>query len=179
MAPCAWIAPVQSRRYKDRNDRIGGGRVLAKSPKILILNGPNLNMLGTRETAIYGSQTLADIERMCVQRAKELGLAIDFRQTNLEGELVTWVQEARNGAAGIVINPGAYGHTSIALLDALRGADKLVIELHLSNIHRREEFRHHTYTSQAATGIICGLGAYGYVLALDAMADLISKKDRA
>ena len=152
---------------------------MAKSPNILILNGPNLNMLGVRETAIYGSNTLADIERMCTRRGKELSLAVDFRQSNLEGELVTWVQQARTNAAGIVINPGAYGHTSIALLDALRMADKPVIELHLSNIHRREAFRHHTYTSQAATGIICGLGAHGYVLAVEAMAELTSKKDRA
>jgi 3-dehydroquinate dehydratase-2 len=152
---------------------------LAKSPKILILNGPNLNMLGVRETAIYGSDTLADIEKMCLRRAKALGLAIDFRQTNMEGELVTWTQQARTGAAGIIINPGAYGHTSIALLDALRMTGKPVIELHLSNIHRREAFRHHTYTSQAATGIICGLGAHGYVLAVEAMAELISKKDPA
>lgn len=152
---------------------------MAKSPKILILNGPNLNMLGVRETAIYGTETLADIERMCVRRAKELSLAVDFRQTNMEGELVTWVQEARTRSTGIIINPGAYGHTSIALLDALRMADKPVIELHLSNIHRREAFRHHTYTSQAATGIICGFGAHGYVLALEAMATLISKKDRS
>jgi 3-dehydroquinate dehydratase-2 len=136
-------------------------------------------MLGVRETAIYGTDTLADIERMCARRGKQLGLAADFRQSNLEGELVTWVQQGRTGAAGIVINPGAYGHTSIALLDALRMADKPVIELHLSNIHRREPFRHHTYTSQAATGIICGLGAHGYLLALEAMAELISKKDRA
>lgn len=136
-------------------------------------------MLGVRETAIYGSQTLADIQRLCTRRAKDLRIAVDFRQSNLEGELVTWVQEARTGADGIVINPGAYGHTSIALLDALRMADKPVIELHLSNIHRREAFRHHTYTSQAATGVICGLGAHGYVLAVEAMAELISKKDRA
>ncbi len=152
---------------------------MAKSPKVLILNGPNLNMLGVRETAIYGPNTLADIERMCTRRAKEVGLAVDFRQSNLEGELVTWVQQGRTDAAGIIINPGAYGHTSIALLDALRMADKPVVELHLSNIHRREAFRHHTYTSQAATGIICGLGAHGYVLAVEAMAELISKKDRA
>lgn len=152
---------------------------MAKSPKVLILNGPNLNMLGVRETAIYGSDTLADIERKCARRAKALSLALDFRQTNQEGELVTWVQQARTNAAGIVINPGAYGHTSIALLDALRLTGKPVIELHLSNIHRREPFRHHTYTSQAATGIICGLGAHGYVLALEAMAELISRKDPA
>lgn len=152
---------------------------MAKSPKILILNGPNLNMLGVRETAIYGSDTLADIERRCARRAKQLGLAMDFRQTNLEGELVTWAQQARTGAAGVIINPGAYGHTSIALLDALRMTGKPVIELHLSNIHRREPFRHHTYTSQVATGIICGLGAHGYELAVEAMAELISKKDPA
>jgi 3-dehydroquinate dehydratase II len=173
------IAKVNRRRYKDSDDRSRGGRVLAKSPKVLILNGPNLNMLGVRETAIYGAETLADIERMCTRTAKKLSLAVDFRQSNLEGELVTWVQEARTDSAGIVINPGAYGHTSIALLDALRMADKPVIELHLSNIHRREAFRHHTYTSQAATGVICGLGAHGYPLALEAMAELISRKDRA
>lgn len=152
---------------------------MAKSPKILILNGPNLNMLGLREPAIYGRDTLSDIGRGCGRRAKELGLAVDFRQSNQEGELVTWIQEARSEAAGIIINPGAYGHTSIALLDALQIAEKPVIEVHLSNIQRREAFRHHTYTSQAATGVICGLGAHGYVLALEAMADLISKKDRS
>lgn len=152
---------------------------MAKSPKVLILNGPNLNMLGVRETAIYGTQTLADIERLCLRKAKDVGLAADFRQSNMEGELVAWVQEARTKADGIIINPGAYGHTSIALLDALRMTGKPVIELHLSNIHRREEFRRHTYVSQAATGIICGLGAHGYVLAVEAMAELINKKDSA
>jgi 3-dehydroquinate dehydratase II len=175
----ARIAPAHGRSYNDSDIRSHGGRVLAKPPKVLILNGPNLNMLGVRETAIYGTETLADIERTSTRRGKELGLSVDFRQSNLEGELVTWIQEARTAANGIVINPGAYGHTSIALLDALRMADKPVIELHLSNIHRREAFRHHTYTSQAATGVICGFGAHGYVLALDAMAELISKKDKA
>lgn len=149
-----------------------------------MLNGPNLNMLGVRDPAIYGRDTLADIEKMCARRAKELGLTVDFRQSNIEGELVTWMQESRGKAAGIVINPGAYGHTSIALLDALQVAELPVIEVHLSNIHRRESFRHHTYTSQAATGIICGLGAKGYLLALDAIAGLIkpgliNKKERA
>ena len=152
---------------------------MAKSPKILILNGPNLNMLGVREPAIYGRDSLADIAKMCARRAKELGLTVDFRQSNLEGELVTWIHEARKDAAGIVINPAGYGHTSVALLDALQIAELPVIEVHLSNIHRRESFRHHTYTSQAATGIICGLGAKGYVLALDAIAGLINKKERA
>ncbi len=149
-----------------------------------MLNGPNLNMLGVRDPAIYGRDTLADIEKMCARRAKELGLTVDFRQSNIEGELVTWIQESRGKAAGIIINPGAYGHTSIALLDALQVAELPVIEVHLSNIHRRESFRHHTYTSQAATGIICGLGAKGYLLALDAIAHLIepgliNKKERA
>ena len=146
---------------------------------IYILNGPNLNLLGTREPEKYGRSSLADVEKLCQATAKRFGLDIVFRQSNMEGELVTWIQEARTAANGIVINPGAYGHTSIALLDALRMADKPVIELHLSNIHRREAFRHHTYTSQAATGVICGFGAHGYVLALDAMAELISKKDKA
>jgi 3-dehydroquinate dehydratase-2 len=145
----------------------------------LILNGPNLNMLGVREPSIYGRDSLDDIAKMCARRAKELGLAVDFRQSNLEGELVTWIQQARGKAAGIVINPGAYGHTSIALLDALQIAELPAVEVHLSNIHRREEFRHHTYTSRAVTGVICGLGAQGYVLALEAMAGLIKKKDRA
>lgn len=136
-------------------------------------------MLGVREPAVYGRDTLADIEKACAKRAKELGLAIDFRQSNIEGELVTWIQQARGQAAGIVINPAGYGHTSIALLDALQIAEKPVIEVHLSNIHRREEFRHHTYTSRAATGVICGLGAHGYLLALTAIADLIAKKVRS
>lgn len=139
-------------------------------------------MLGVRDPAIYGRDSLPDIARMCARQAKALGLTVDFRQSNLEGELVTWIQDARGKAAGIVINPGAYGHTSIALLDALQVAELPVIEVHLSNIHRRERFRHHTYTSQAATGVICGLGAKGYLLALDAIANLvkpglIKKKD--
>jgi len=146
-------------------------------------------MLGVREPSIYGRDTLSDIARMCARQATELGLTADFRQSNLEGELVTWIQEARGKAAGIVINPGGYGHSSVALLDALQIAELPVIEVHLSNIHRREHFRHHTFTSQAATGVICGLGAKSYLLALDAMAnlvkpglvkpDLINKKDRA
>ncbi len=147
--------------------------------RALILNGPNLNMLGVREPSIYGHETLDDIAQLCETRARELGLQPDFRQSNLEGELVTWIQQARGSAAGIIINPGAYGHTSIALLDALLIAELPVIEVHLSNIFRREDFRHHTYVSQAASGVICGLGAQGYLLALDALATLLkSKKDR-
>ena len=153
---------------------------MAKNPTILVLNGPNLNMLGQRQPEVYGRESLKGIETACAARAKALGLAIDFRQSNIEGELVTWLQQARGRAAGIVINPAGYGHTSVALLDALLVTELPVIEVHLSNIHRREPFRHHTYTSQAATGVICGLGSQGYLLALDAMANLIkTKKARA
>ncbi len=153
---------------------------MAQSPRVLVLNGPNLNMLGIREPSIYGRDTLDDIEQACRARARDLGLDLDFRQSNLEGELVSWVQDARKSAAGIVINPAAYGHTSIALLDALLIAELPVIEVHLSNIFRREAYRHHTYVSQAASGVICGLGAQGYLLALDALATILkSKKDRS
>lgn len=153
---------------------------MAKNPTVLVLNGPNLNMLGLRQPEIYGRESLKDIEKACAAKAKALGLALDFRQTNHEGELITWAQEARGTKAGIVINPAGYGHTSIALLDALLVTELPVIEVHLSNIHRREPFRHHTYTSQAATGVICGLGSQGYLMALEAMANLIkTKKARA
>ena len=152
---------------------------MPNSLPVLILNGPNLNMLGVREPSIYGRDSLDEVARDCAAKAGKLGLELDFRQSNLEGELVTWIQQARGTAAGIIINPGAYGHTSIALLDALLIAELPVIEVHLSNIFRREEFRHHTYVSQAASGVICGLGAQGYLLALDALATLLNnKKDR-
>ena len=137
---------------------------------IFVLNGPNLNMLGTRQPEIYGRQTLADINAACTAKAAELGFAVDFRQSNLEGELVTWVQEARGKAAGIILNAGAYSHTSVALLDALNTVEVPVVEVHLSNIFRREGFRHHSYVSLAATGVICGFGAEGYLLALAALA---------
>lgn len=137
-------------------------------------------MLGLRQPEIYGRLSLKDIETACAAKAKTLGLGLDIRQSNLEGDLITWAQEARGTKAGIVINPAGYGHTSIALLDALLVTELPVIEVHLSNIHRREPFRHHTYTSEAATGVICGLGAQGYLLALEAMANLIkTKKARA
>ncbi len=153
---------------------------MAKQPTVLVLNGPNLNMLGVRQPDVYGRESLGDVEAACAAKAKALGLGIDFRQSNIEGELVTWLQQARGRHAGIVINPAGYGHTSIALLDALLVTELPVIEVHLSNIHRREPFRHHTYTSQAATGVICGLGSQGYLLALEAMANLIkTKKARA
>ncbi|NQV21113.1 MAG: type II 3-dehydroquinate dehydratase [Rhodospirillales bacterium] len=145
-----------------------------RSKAVLILNGPNLNLLGTREPEIYGSVTLDDIRRNVESRAMELGLKVDFRQSNTEGELVDWIQSARSTAAAIVINAGAYTHTSIAILDALLASNLPVIELHLSNIFQREEFRHHSYISQAATGVICGFGAQGYLLALEAAKNLLS-----
>ncbi len=148
---------------------------------ILILNGPNLNMLGIREPDIYGFKNLDDIARECKEYASDLGFTVDFRQSNHEGELVTAIQEAsaHNGTpgsvSGIVINAGAYTHTSVALLDALKILDIPVIEVHLSNVYRRESFRHHSYISQAAQGVICGFGGHGYILALDAMRALLDK----
>ncbi|MBL8883584.1 MAG: type II 3-dehydroquinate dehydratase [Hyphomicrobium sp.] len=146
---------------------------------IFVLNGPNLNMLGTREPAVYGSETLDDVRARCVTRAKALGLPVDFRQSNLEGELVGWIQEARTKAQGIIVNAGAYTHTSIAILDALQAAELPVVEVHLSNIFRRDEFRQHSFVSLAAAGVICGLGAKGYELALEAMADLVKRRTKA
>lgn len=150
---------------------------LSDEPTVLILNGPNLNMLGVREPSIYGSDTLGDIEAACADKAEALGLSVDFRQTNHEGELVGWIQEARSGHDGIIINAGAYSHTSIALMDALQAAELPVVEVHLSNIFRRDSFRHFTYVSLAADGVICGLGVQGYLLALEAMARLIQEKE--
>ena len=144
-------------------------------PLIVILNGPNLNMLGLRQPEIYGSATLDDVEALCAEAAEALGLAIDFRQTNGEGELISWVQECRGRAHGIVINPAGYTHSSVALMDALLAVELPVIEVHISNIHRREEFRHHSFVSRAATGVICGLGVRGYALALTAMAGLLDQ----
>ncbi len=144
------------------------------SKPIYVLNGPNLNMLGVREPAIYGRDTLDDIKARCEATAANLGLSVDFRQSNIEGELVNWIQEARNSARGIILNAGGYTHTSVAILDALQAAELPVIEVHLSNIFRRDEFRQHSYISLAATGVICGLGATGYDLALTALADILN-----
>lgn len=149
---------------------------MAKQSRVLILNGPNLNMLGLREPEIYGRQTLADIETACQARAKALGLELSFRQSNSEGELVTWLQNARDTQDGVIINAGALTHTSVALLDALKLLDRPVIELHLSNIYARENFRHQSYISLAADGVICGFGASGYELALDAMNRLLTNQ---
>ncbi|MBS7699804.1 MULTISPECIES: type II 3-dehydroquinate dehydratase [unclassified Chelatococcus] len=140
---------------------------------VYILNGPNLNLLGDREPAIYGTATLADIRERCDNTAIKLGLAVDFRQTNFEGELVESVHEARGKACAIIINPAAYTFTSIALLDALKTFDKPKIELHISNIHTRESIYHNSLISRAATGIIIGLGAAGYELALQAVSALV------
>ncbi|KKB77947.1 3-dehydroquinate dehydratase [Devosia soli] len=138
---------------------------------VLVLNGPNLNMLGKREPAIYGAQTLADVEALCRAAGTVFGLSIDFRQSNYEGELVTWIQEALGTADGILINPGAYSHTSVAIYDALKAVALPVAEVHISNIHQREAFRHHSYVSAVAFGVICGFGTLGYRLALEAMAE--------
>lgn len=143
--------------------------------RVLVLNGPNLNMLGVRQPEIYGRETLADVERACRAHAEALGLELDFRQSNLEGELVGWIQAARGEAAAVVINAGAYTHTSVALMDALLLLDIPVIEVHLSNIHKRESFRHHSYVAPAAVGMIAGFGSRGYLMALDAAQHLIAK----
>ena len=148
---------------------------MADRPTVFILNGPNLNLLGQREPAIYGATTLADIEAACRARAEALGLAVDFRQTNMEGELVSWIHEAgdggaNSGEAGLILNAGAYTHTSVALFDALKAVDVPAVEVHLSNVFAREPFRHHSYISPAALGVICGFGGLGYELALQALA---------
>jgi len=149
---------------------------VAKSPTIWVLNGPNLNLLGEREPATYGGESLADIEKRCVAAAKKAGLRLVFRQTNHEGELVAWIQEARGEAAGLAINAGAYTHTSVAVHDALRLLSVPIVEVHLSNIFAREAFRHHSYISAAATGVICGFGGDSYILAVQALAARISAK---
>jgi 3-dehydroquinate dehydratase-2 len=140
---------------------------------IYILNGPNLNLLGTREPEIYGHETLADIEGRARTRASSHGLELVFRQSNHEGELVTWIQEARAQAAALILNAGAYTHTSVAILDALKTLSIPAIELHLSNPHRRESFRHHSYVAPGSTAVIAGFGPSGYALAVDAAAGLI------
>jgi len=147
----------------------------ARAPAVYVLNGPNLNLLGQREPDIYGRTTLADIGKMAAKRAKKHGLAVVFRQSNHEGELVEWIQEARGKAAGLIINAGAYTHTSVALHDALRALACPIVEVHLSNTFAREEFRRHSHISPVATGLIVGFGAGSYMLAIDAIAALIQK----
>ena len=139
---------------------------------LFVLNGPNLNALGKREPGIYGGQTLADIEALCKAEGEKLGFAVEFRQSNHEGDLVDWIHEAGDVAAGIAINAGAYTHTSIALHDAIRAVKIPVVELHLSNVHAREEFRHKSMIAPAVKGVICGFGAHSYVLALHALSSI-------
>ena len=143
---------------------------------VYILNGPNLNLLGQRQPEVYGRETLADVEAACGRLAGELGLEVRFRQSNHEGALIDWIHEARGEASGIVINPGAFTHTSIAILDALNAFDGPVLEVHISNVHKRESFRHHSYVSLRAEGVIAGFGTEGYLLALRRMATLTGGK---
>jgi 3-dehydroquinate dehydratase II len=142
---------------------------------ILVLNGPNLNMLGTREPEVYGFQSLAEIETECEEYAAEIGLDVDFRQTNHEGELVTQIQQARGAASAVIINAGAYTHTSVAIHDALKMLEVPVIEVHLSNPYAREPFRHTSFISPIARGSICGFGGHGYILALNALRSLLDE----
>jgi 3-dehydroquinate dehydratase-2 len=142
---------------------------------VYVLNGPNLNLLGKRQPAIYGHETLADVEKDCRHTATELGLELRFHQSNREYEIIDWIHEARETAGGIVINPAAFTHTSVAILDALNSFDGPVIEIHISNIHKREAFRHHSYVSGRADGVIAGFGTQGYTLAIRRMAALIDK----
>lgn len=143
---------------------------------VYVLNGPNLNLLGKRQPEIYGRETLADVEAGCRRVADELGLEIRFHQSNREYELIEWIHEAREVAAGIVINPAAFTHTSVAILDALNACEFPIIEVHISNIHKRESFRHHSYVSLVAAGVIAGCGIQGYELALQRVARLIEQK---
>ena len=147
-------------------------------PLIAVFNGPNLNLLGAREPALYGAATIDDLEALCAETAQALDLAIDFRQTNHEGELITWVQECRGRARGIVINPGGYSHTSVALMDAVLAAKLPVVEVHLTNIHAREEFRRTSLISRVAQGVVCGLGIRGYGLALTALAEMLLDEEQ-
>jgi len=140
---------------------------------VYILNGPNLNLLGTREPEVYGRTTLGEIESACRSVAADHGMEIKFLQSNHEGELIDWIQEAHSQCAGILINPAAFTHTSIAIRDALSAGSAPIVEVHLSNIHRREAFRHLSYVSQVATGVICGFGSQGYLLGLQALARLL------
>jgi 3-dehydroquinate dehydratase II len=146
------------------------------NPIVYVLNGPNLNLLGERQPEIYGRETLADVEAECRRMGGELELEIEFRQTNAEFQLIDWIHEARGRAAGIVINPAALTHTSVALFDALSACEFPILEVHISNIHRREEFRHHSFVSRIATGVICGFGTQGYPLAIQRLARLIGSR---
>ncbi len=146
---------------------------------VYVLNGPNLNMLGLREPEIYGRDTLGDVEAQVRAKAGILGLTVEFRQSNHEGDLVTWIQEARTKACGILLNAGALTHTSVAILDALNAAELPAIEVHLSNVFRRESFRHHSYVSLGSVGVVCGFGVDSYLLALDGLARIVARQSAA
>lgn len=148
----------------------------AMTPRILVLNGPNLNLLGTREPEQYGRETLADLANGCADTARQLDMEIEFRQTNHEGELIDWIHAARGRCNGILSNPGAWTHTSVAIRDALVACELPVIEVHLSNVHKREPFRHISFVSSIAVGVICGLGSQGYRLALAHFAELLGER---
>src|SRR6202035_1599844 len=143
--------------------------------RVMILNGPNLNLLGVREPHIYGTTTLAQIKQACEREATKLGLALSFHQSNHEGQLVDWIQSARQSADAIIINPAAYSFTSIAIIDAIKAFEGPVFEVHISNIHARDEHHRHSKVSHAATGVICGLGPYGYIAAMQALAEMGKK----
>lgn len=148
---------------------------------ILVLNGPNLNLLGTREPTVYGGQTLDDVKALCEARCATLGVSLDFRQSNHEGELIDWIhaagrEQAAGTLVGVVLNAGAYTHTSVALMDAIKGAAVMVIELHISNVHAREAFRHHSYISPVAKAVIAGFGVPGYALAIQGLMELAADK---
>ncbi|WP_420547560.1 type II 3-dehydroquinate dehydratase [Curvivirga sp.] len=142
---------------------------MSSTPKILVINGPNLNMLGLRQPEVYGSESLSDVESRCQKKGTSLGLEVTCKQSNMEGDIVTWIQQARNDYDGILLNAGAYTHTSVAIHDAILSSETPVIEVHLSNIHAREEFRHHSFISPVAVGMICGFGTFGYDMAMDAI----------
>jgi 3-dehydroquinate dehydratase-2 len=143
---------------------------------VYLLNGPNLNLLGQRQPHIYGHETLADVEAMCREFAGSNGMELRFHQSNAEHQLIDWIHEARTTASGLIINPGGYSHTSVAILDALNACEFPVMEVHISNIHKRESFRHHSYVSQRADGVIAGCGTQGYVLALRRLAAMFGQK---
>lgn len=145
---------------------------------VLVLNGPNLNLLGTREPHIYGAETLEDVARRCREAGERLGLGVDFRQSNAEHQLIDWLHETRSAVQGVVINPAAYTHTSVAIADALSAVAKPVIEVHISNVHRREAFRHQSFVSAVAEAVICGCGTDGYVFALERMATILKSKGK-
>ena len=145
---------------------------------VFVVNGPNLNMLGLREPETYGRETLGDIQRLCDATGARLGLAIDFRQSNVEGELVSWIQEARSAACGLIINAAAYTHTSVAIHDAIKASNLPAVEVHLTNVYKREPFRHKSFVSGVAAGVICGFGSHGYELALEALSRIVSQTSK-